>query len=228
MERFSQPPKPECCRREGKASAVIEGSRAEQLAGSVHREIRRPQVGVAPRLSNSASKPSDAGEDAVLTAELNTTGAAKSEATVGLPGSKSVAREEETVWNLGGPECSRRTNCECQAGRVIQRQEGNPQANRESDRFIVVRGNPVTAGPNWMKGATRGHRSIGNPIRTSDGPPWANLPGAHDQRVLVKSPVRKNCTPGSVRGAPGNRRPYLDKMKAPRFAPIGGWGVSCF
>jgi len=29
------------------------------------------------------------------------------------------------------------------------------------------------------------------------------------ERVEVKSPVRANCTPGSVRGAPGNRRPYL-------------------
>jgi hypothetical protein len=30
------------------------------------------------------------------------------------------------------------------------------------------------------------------------------------KRVVLKSPVRENCTPGSVRGAPGNRRPYLD------------------
>ncbi|HIG30795.1 MAG TPA: hypothetical protein EYQ50_24520, partial [Verrucomicrobiales bacterium] len=29
-------------------------------------------------------------------------------------------------------------------------------------------------------------------------------------RVIVKSPVRGNRTPGSVRGASGNRRPYLD------------------
>jgi hypothetical protein len=28
--------------------------------------------------------------------------------------------------------------------------------------------------------------------------------------VDVKSPKRENCTPGSVRGAPGNWRPYLD------------------
>jgi hypothetical protein len=27
--------------------------------------------------------------------------------------------------------------------------------------------------------------------------------------VVVKSPVREYCTPGSVRGSPGNRRPYL-------------------
>ena len=26
----------------------------------------------------------------------------------------------------------------------------------------------------------------------------------------MKSPVLENCTPGSVRGAPGNRRPYRD------------------
>jgi len=29
------------------------------------------------------------------------------------------------------------------------------------------------------------------------------------RRVVLKSPVLENCTPGSVRGAPGNRRPYL-------------------
>jgi hypothetical protein len=30
------------------------------------------------------------------------------------------------------------------------------------------------------------------------------------ERVNVKSPVRENCSPGSVRGAPSNRCPYLD------------------
>jgi hypothetical protein len=30
------------------------------------------------------------------------------------------------------------------------------------------------------------------------------------ERVEVKSPVRENRPPGSVRGAPGNRRPYRD------------------
>ena len=33
------------------------------------------------------------------------------------------------------------------------------------------------------------------------------------ERVKVKSPVRENRTPGSVRGAPGNRCPYLDERK---------------
>jgi hypothetical protein len=33
----------------------------------------------------------------------------------------------------------------------------------------------------------------------------------------MKSPVRENCTPGSVRGARGNPRPYLDLSTASRF-----------
>ena len=31
------------------------------------------------------------------------------------------------------------------------------------------------------------------------------------ERVDLKSPVRENRSPGSERGAPGNRRPYRDK-----------------
>jgi hypothetical protein len=41
---------------------------------------------------------------------------------------------------------------------------------------------------------------------------WQTFLQAITTRVELKSPVRENCTPGSVRGAPGNRRPYLDKM----------------
>jgi len=32
------------------------------------------------------------------------------------------------------------------------------------------------------------------------------------ERVAVKSPVLEYCTPGSVGGAPGNRRPYPDTL----------------
>ena len=34
------------------------------------------------------------------------------------------------------------------------------------------------------------------------------------RRVVLKSPVLENCTPGSVRGALGNQRPYLANLKA--------------
>ena len=37
------------------------------------------------------------------------------------------------------------------------------------------------------------------------------------QRVSLRSPVRKNRTPGSVRGASGNRRPYRDGEQPTRL-----------
>jgi len=42
---------------------------------------------------------------------------------------------------------------------------------------------------------------------------------------MVKSPVRENRPPGSVRGAPGNRRPYRDPVASKlssRFRPCAG------
>ena len=40
------------------------------------------------------------------------------------------------------------------------------------------------------------------------------------ERVTVKSPVLENGTPGSVRGALGNWRPYRDVSMKRGFAPI--------
>src|ERR1035437_457829 len=124
MERSNQPTEPECCRREGQAPTAKEGGGAERPVGGVHREIREPQAGVAPRLSNSASKPSDGGGQDVLSSEPKIRDAVKGEAWRSLPGSKSVAREEGTARNQGDPVFSRRTNYEGQAGREVQRQEG--------------------------------------------------------------------------------------------------------
>ncbi len=107
MERSNQPTEPECCRREGQASAAKEGGEAERLAGGVPREIREPQAGVAHRLSNSASKPTDAGGQDVLSSEPEIRSAVKGEAPRSLPGSKSVAREEGTVRNQGDPGMAR-------------------------------------------------------------------------------------------------------------------------
>ena len=58
----------------------------------------------------------------------NTASAAIGEAQAGLPGSQSVASEERTARNQGDPELSRRTNYEGQAGRNVQRQEGQTEA----------------------------------------------------------------------------------------------------
>lgn len=121
--KSNQPPQPEFCRPEGQAEAPLEGVATEQPAGGVNRDSRGPQAGVAPRLCNSASKDSAADGDGVISPEPNTNETASGEVSGGLPGSKSVAREEGVVRNLRGPEPSRRSNCGNQAGRTAQRQE---------------------------------------------------------------------------------------------------------
>ena len=62
-------------------------------------------------------------------------------------------------------------------------------------------------GETWTEGQTRvegtpseGSESVGHPLRGR----------VVRERVMVKSPVRENRPPGSVRRAPGNRRPYRD------------------
>jgi hypothetical protein len=73
------------------------------------------------------------------------------------------------------------------------------------------------------KGVTVGrspHRKLGPDMQGRS--PQANLPEGNSllpamgvrKRVSLRSPVRKNCTPGSVRGASGNRRPYRDGHKS--------------
>jgi len=90
---------------------------------SVHRERHEPQGGPASSLSNPASKKTNACGEGVERPETNMTGTATGEGTGNMPGSKSVARVEGDIRNLGGPEPSRRSNYESQAGREAQRQE---------------------------------------------------------------------------------------------------------
>ena len=213
MERSNQPPEPECCRRQGQAAAPPAGRGAERTVGGVHRGIHEPQAGVAPRLSNSASKQINAGGDAVLRVAPNTVSTAKGEALAGLPGSKSVASEERTARNQGDPELTRRTNYERQAGREVQRQEGLTEATVGVGSLHSSGGQG--AGPDRREGGDRTTRpaQATSAVRTTEQS-WPTFLRAIKQRVVLKSPVLENCTPGSVRGAPGNRRPYLDKRKA--------------
>ena len=51
----------------------------------------------------------------------------------------------------------------------------------------------------------------------------AMIPGQR-QRVRLKSPVREYRPPGSVRGAPGNRCPYLDSASGPGESNAEGRG----
>jgi hypothetical protein len=93
--------------------------------------------------------------------------------------------------------------------RGVQRQEERPEA-RQGVGF--VHSSPwqdvsLEAG----EGANRlTKHAQATRCRKNDGSTLANLPASDTQRVSVRSPVRANRTPGSVRGALGNRRPYLD------------------
>ena len=122
MGRPNQPPQPECCQQSGQAQPPTEGGQAERTDGSVHRDRPRPPTGVAPGLSNPASKQSPADGDEVIPSEPNTDASAHGEGVSGLPGSQSVARVERIVRNLGSPTDSRRSNFGSQAGRDAQRQ----------------------------------------------------------------------------------------------------------
>ena len=170
---------------------------------------RGPQAGFASCLSNSASKGLNADGDGVGMPEPNTEGAAIGEALEGQPGSKSVARVAEAAWNQGDPDGSRRPNYESQAGRGIQRQ-GECSEARQGVGFAhssQQQDDRLEAG----EGADRLMKlAQATRCRKTDGTTLANLPAGDTQRISLKSPVRENRTPGSVRGAPGNRCPYLD------------------
>src|ERR1035438_515936 len=109
MEKSNQLPKTEGCLAAGEPVALC-FHRLERPSRSVPRETREPQVGVASRLSNSASKAANASGDCVSLSEPNMETPGKGEGVDGLPGSKSVARAEADAWNRGGPESPCRTN----------------------------------------------------------------------------------------------------------------------
>ena len=195
------------------------------LRGAYIGQKRGPQAGFASCLNNSASKCSAADGDGLGMPEPNTDRAVAGEALEGRPGSQSVARAAEAARNQGYPAGSRRTNYEGQAGRGVQRQEERPEA-RQGVGF--VHSSPwqdasleVGGGANRLTKPAQATR-----CRKKDGSTLANLPAGDTPHVSLRSPVRANRTPGSVRGAPGNRCPYLDiSYLTWRAAATGGLGL---
>ena len=96
--------------------------RKERLSRSVSTAKREPQAGPASSLSNSASRNSTASGEGVVLSESNTKSPVRGEGEAGLPGSKSVARAEGSIWNEGIPASACRTNCEGQAGKEASAQ----------------------------------------------------------------------------------------------------------
>ena len=130
--------------------------RVERPSRSVPREKREPQVGSASCLSNSASKAADASGDGVSVPEPKTEMPEEGEGIKGLPGSKSVARDEADARNRGGPESPCRTNYEGQAGRAAQRQEAMPGTSGVGSANTIQR---QGASPDAGEGADRATQS---------------------------------------------------------------------
>jgi len=181
--------------------------RDERPSRSVSRDKREPQAGPASRLSNSASKAADASGDGVSVSEPKMEMPVSGEGVAGLPGSKSVARAEADARNRGGPESPCRTNCEGQAGRAAQRQEAPSDAPGVGSAHSIQR---QGASPEAGEGADvlAKHTQATRAVRMTD--PTGKPSCERRRRASAKSPVREYRPPGSVRGAPGNRRPYLD------------------
>lgn len=150
MGRLNQPPQPEGCREEGQVQAP-DGAAAEQPPGSVPRDKCGPQAGVAPRLSNSAPKRSDAGGEGVILPEPYTEETAPGEVSEGLPGSQSVARAEDATRNLRSPADSRRTHCGGQAGKSNQRPEERTEG-KPGFRSVHSRAGARPRGPDSPQG----------------------------------------------------------------------------
>ena len=206
MEKSNQLPKTEGCSAEGEPIDLWYFG-IKRPSRSVPRDKREPQAGAASCLSNSASKAADASGDGVSVPEPKTETTATGEVVEGLPGSQSVARAEGTTLNEGDPNGPCRTNCEGQAGRTAQRQEapsGTPGVG--SAHSIQRQGVSPDAGEGADVLAK--HTQATRAVRMTD---YTGKPSCGQRRrASTKSPVREYRPPGSVRGAPGNRRPYLD------------------
>jgi len=128
MERLNQPPKTECCRKEGQAGAA-EGEASQTTSRKRTQGTSQAVSGSRTPLKQSSLETLLAGGDAVASAEPNTKASVTGELVRDLPGSKRMAREERADGNLGDPEKSRRANCGSQSGKSVQRQEGRSEAN---------------------------------------------------------------------------------------------------
>jgi hypothetical protein len=125
-----------------------------------------------------------------------------------------VAREEQAVRNLGDPGSSRRTNYESQAGRMTQRQGEPSEGKLGVGSLHSSSGQSLQDGTDLSEGSDSSARlaQATSTVRLTEHC-WQTFLRAITWRVELKSPVRENCPPGSVRGAPGNRCPYLDIMR---------------
>jgi RNA-directed DNA polymerase len=124
MERFNQPPKTECCQGRGKADEALKASTLNEVMEADTGELtgRKQESHPAKAIQPRDGTCQQMGTQFPKT-EPKTNQTDKGEDWNDLPGSKSVAYEERTDRNLGGPVDSCDSNYERSAGGPAQRQE---------------------------------------------------------------------------------------------------------
>ncbi len=205
MKRLNQPSKTECCTKEGQAD-VAEGDASRTTFVKRTQGTSQAVSGSRTPLKLSSLETPNAGGDAVASAEPNTQAVARGETGGDLPGSKRMAREARADGNLGDPGKSQRANCGHETGRGVQRQEARSEAH---PGVRSVHSNPPQAGEGADMSTPPAQET--SAVRTTEQS-WTTSLWV-SRRVEMKSPVRENRPPGSVRGAPGNRRPYRDHLQ---------------
>ena len=149
----------------------------------------------------------------VLTSQKPTQRDRYGEVPEGLPGSTlERGRREEKRQELERPSPL------LARGRASQPNEGRLMAERESDSLVVLGGweshlqgegvdrNTPPSKETWADMKDRTNHANLTAGLAIEGSRIAFL----RMRVFLKSPALANGTPGSVRGASGNRRPYRD------------------
>jgi len=213
MERSNQPSHTEWGREEGGPT------RADSSADASRTTSRKQPQGTSQAASGgrtplkqfSLETLQHAGGDAVALAEPNTEAADKGEDAGDLPGSQSVAREERADGNLGSPDESRRANYGSQSGKFVQRQGEQTEAHPGIRSVHSSRRQGASPDPGQGADSSTQPAKETSAVRTTESR-WPTSLRA-SRRVEMKSPVRENRPPGSVRGAPGNRRPYRDQCR---------------
>src|SRR5438445_11425434 len=102
MERLNQPPKTECCSKEGQAS-VAAGEASRTTFEKRTQGTSQAVSGSRTPLKQSSLETILAGGHAVASAEPNTNASAKGEFVGDLPGSKRMAWEDRADGNWGDP-----------------------------------------------------------------------------------------------------------------------------
>jgi hypothetical protein len=164
MERLNQPSRTECCRGKGQG-ALPDGRGDRTMSLKRTQGTLRAVRGERTSLKQFSLVTNLEQVETLFNSRNPKRTDRQGEVWEGLSGSKSMARKEREVRNLGGPLLSRHSNCEIQPGKMPQRQGEGSTEQRESDRLILAGKEPKAS--NRRRGRRDGVTRGGNRSSTN-------------------------------------------------------------